>query len=320
VDAISYAPAALPAIMSVSRVAFRASGIPQIFVTNEEAVTASVLFGGITHSALGNATLTVQSNQLAIGNLGASGQDGVSIPIPEALTNWGLKWESPDPSNSLPVGARLQVQEFGTANNVTNGLLGTLTVTKTGSNSVLSVDYTPCGITEFTVQLCNSNGILAQATNVGTGPACYCIDVTEGQPPNTVKTGDFLFNRYALHSWYDGVLVAFVPNGTAYPATYAVIIPGNRGLPRPPTSISLLAYEVPAIDVTNEFGAPITLTAAAAGNSLNLQWYGTGSLQESPDLSTWIDLPGSMSPDLVPMTSPKQFFRVKQATSGDGDY
>ena len=116
--AVGMTPNVAPPLINVTSVELLVGGIPQIIITNE---SRTVLYGGVLHASRGNATFSLQSNQLTVGNLNVSGQDGVAVALP-AVTNWQANREPLDPNGMLPVGAYLQIQEIGTANGVTNGL------------------------------------------------------------------------------------------------------------------------------------------------------------------------------------------------------
>ena len=52
----------------------------------------SLTYAGLLHSRLGNATLSLQSNQLTVANLGSSGQDGVAIWLGSPWAPNGFDW------------------------------------------------------------------------------------------------------------------------------------------------------------------------------------------------------------------------------------
>jgi hypothetical protein len=312
VGMIPLTPAGLPEGTQVTAVELMASGIPQIVITNE---SVAVEYLGISHASLGNATLTVQSNQLVVGNLGDSGQDGVQITLPNA-DGWAAQWESLDPSNSLPAGAYVQMQDFGSANQVTNGLLGTITVTKTSSsNAVLTADFTPVGVTNFTVQLFSGTNEVAEATNVPTGTVCYLAKipaVTDGPlPDDTSRFG----GNYPI-SWLEGVQASFSPGGSqTFTANYAVIIPHNLKKAGLSSTVSITCAYVSSISITNEPASGPVLSASVKGSDLEIQWGGGGTLQSSPDLGSWSDMPpndgnNTSSPYFAPIQPGNQYFRV----------
>jgi hypothetical protein len=309
----------LPERMEVTSVELLASGIPQIIITNE---SLSLLYAGTTHASLGDATLTILSNQLTISNLGSSGQDGVEIWIPP-VTNWGAQWEPLDPSNSLPVGAWLQMQEFGTGGSVTNGVLGTITVKKTGvSNSVVCADYTAIGVTNFTVLCFNGTNQTLSLSNLPTGTLFYAYsDPAVSPSPGSVISDVRQWSGQIPLSWRIRALVSLDASGTnAVPATYAVIIPQHTTFTNLPSAVIIRASQIPAIVVTNETVAPLILTSTLTGTNLQFQWYGTGVLQDSTNLHSWADFINSTSPYVLSIGPSNQFFRIRQQIGSDGDF
>jgi hypothetical protein len=135
-----------------------ASQIPLITVTNQSYTLA---YNGLNWTALGNASLNVQSNQLVVGNLGSSGAYGVSLALPTNTVKWGVQWMDLDPGETnLPAGAFLQEQLIGTAGNVTNGVLATLMSTKLAtSNYVFMADGSRLGTNMTGIGYVNGNQV-----------------------------------------------------------------------------------------------------------------------------------------------------------------
>jgi hypothetical protein len=126
------------------------------------ALAQTLVFDGLTNTSLGNATLVVTNNQLIVSNIGTNGLDGVSIALPTNFATLEVYMPSLQASNTLPVGAYIEEEVIGT-----NGLLGTLKVTKMSeTNGIVTGDFLPLGSSNFTV-LAYSNGVfVAGATNV----------------------------------------------------------------------------------------------------------------------------------------------------------
>jgi hypothetical protein len=325
--------------MRVTSVELLSGGIPQIILTNEN---TTVLYGGLIHSSLGHATLSVQANQLTVANIGASGQDGLQISfvsnfvytvggyVPSNLlsyygewgfTNWGVQWQDLDPSNVLPLGAFLQIQQIGTALGVTNGLLGTVTETKGFSNSVLSADFTPVGVSNFTVQFFSGGNLLSQRTGVPTGPLCYLFKAPQtGLAPGTIKSGDF-FNPFTkmFRSFYD-TFASYEPLGAQTNVDNIAIIPSGWPATNLPLAIVIRASQIPSITLTNEVVQPLLLNSTVTGTNLQFQWYGTGLLQSSPSLNFWNTLSNSTSPYLQPIGTSNQFFRLMESAPQEGNF
>src|SRR5262249_3033954 len=79
------------------------------FAADLQAVQA-IIYQGLENSPLGGSSLAVQGNQLILGNLGSSGQDGVSIALPTGLTGLETHWLNPDAGDALPAGAFVRQQ------------------------------------------------------------------------------------------------------------------------------------------------------------------------------------------------------------------
>jgi hypothetical protein len=300
-----------PVAMQITAVQLLGSGLPQIVISN---ASSTVMFGGVAHSSLGNATLNVQSNQLTIANLGASGQDGVEIALP-SVAQWDAQWELFDPSNALPVGAYLQMQEVGTANNVTNGLLGTFTVTKMSSNSVLSADFSPIGVTNFTVQLYDGTNVVGEATGLSNGTLCAILPTT-GVASTMCVWDQSQISEFLGHWSVPHVRVGLGP-GPIYsvnaPVVDNIVISAPRLTEaRIPSALLIQASQIPSMVITNETVSPLVLTSTLTSEGLQLQWLGTGVLQASPDLKSWADLPNVVGPYFAPIGIGNQFYRIRQ--------
>ena len=181
--------------------AFRitASQVSSLTIASEN---ESQVYQALTNTSLGSASVVVAccvSNlgsggqdglALIVSNLSSSGQDGVSMSLPANLTALETHWEPLDVSNTLPVGAYIQEQVCGTANAITNGVLGTVTVTKSGTtNYLMSADFSPIGASAYTVQAYLHGILVAQATGqngAAVGEMNTCIsdwDVEIGWDP-----------------------------------------------------------------------------------------------------------------------------------------
>ncbi len=73
--------------------------------------------------------------------------------------------QDPDSNGLLPVGAYVQSASVGTAGTITNGVLGSVQITKAGtSNYVISADFSPIGASTRTVQVYNGTNLVAQVS------------------------------------------------------------------------------------------------------------------------------------------------------------
>jgi hypothetical protein len=230
----------------------------------------------------------------------------VSIALPDGLTALEVSCPSLEDSNSLPVGAYIEEEVIGTANGVVNGLLGTLTVTKTGdTNGIVTGDFLPLGSSTFTVQAYLDGVFVAEATNV---PESDVLATFDGLPSYDIELGV-------------GVTVNF--NGNKQSATLGdpvgpvicdqlVIIPEGVSFDGPFTAVEITASQVPALIIAGEIVSPMVLNVSQSGGILMLQWYGAGSLQSSSDLQNWSDMSGVTSPYVASMGAQAQFYRLVQ--------
>jgi hypothetical protein len=204
---------------------------------------ASLVYHGVTLTALGNATLAVSGSELVISNLGSSGQDGVSFALPTNLTALEVEWQPLDMSNTLPIGAYIKEQMIGTANGITNGVLQTLTVTKNGtSNYVMTADSSPIGASNYTVQAYLHGVLVGQATNLPGGQ----LLTVGGAPYSYDETYLYLSVDYFGHP------ISVPLGGSPVLCDQLYIIPENVSLSNAPTAFQITASQVPAITITSQ--------------------------------------------------------------------
>ena len=243
-------------ISAVAAEQILASGIPSITVTNEAETpgeNVNLVYQGLTNTGLGYATVAVTNGQLIVSNLGSSGQDGVAIAMPSNLTALQVHWQALDSGNTLPVGAYIREQLVGTDEGITDGVLGTVTVTKecavcNGTNYLVSADFAPIGAGAYTVQA-YLNGVLAgQATNLN-GASLAAMDAwpesadSEGGIP--VCTGSFDFGTNAVAVFLGGAT-------SAVTCDHLYITPENVTLESAPTALQIVASQVPVVTIASE--------------------------------------------------------------------
>jgi hypothetical protein len=301
IDTLAMTPQGISGLV-LSAVRITASGIPSITITNE---TMTTTYGGVDHTALGDASLGLQSNHLTVGNIGSSGQDGVSIAIPGSVTNWGAQWLNFDADGSLATNASLTLQVIGTANGVTNGVLGTLVMTKLGtSNYVTSADFSPIGVINLTVNVYNRANLAGQATGVPNGPVFRYngpdMDLVLSCCPLKLRPSLGYTGNVELNAGpnFAGDSVEIIPQGMTAATIGSLLV--------------VRASEIPSLTVTYETVFPLVLDGTFTRTNLTLQWFGTGNLQGSSNLKTWTDLTNEVSPYVAPTGLSNQFYRIKQ--------
>jgi PEP-CTERM motif len=93
---------------------------------------------GFDHTSLGNATLSVNQGSLVVGNIGNSGDDGVSIALPSYTSYWHAHFDDPN----VQTGSVLQMQSFGTINGVQNSLVTSIQQTTLApGNNMIQMDW-----------------------------------------------------------------------------------------------------------------------------------------------------------------------------------
>jgi hypothetical protein len=300
-------------VSSISAAQILAANIPSFILTNE---SVSVSYAGLTPTPVGNALIANQldhgSNTLVVSNLGSSGQDGVDFALPSNSPGLDVVWQSLEQSGTLPVGAYLQERLVGTANGVTNGLLGTITMAKNcavcgGSNWVVSADFSPIGATTYTVQAYRSGALVAQATGQPGAALATCPIYGDSgciPLPPILKGG---------WDWPDPGPFLNIAGSAAVQCDHLYITPENVKGSTALTDMQLTASQVPSLTLTAVAASPLRVSLSQSPQSMTLQWFGTGVPQTSTDLKTWTDLTNVVSPYVIPTGSAsRDFYRIKQ--------
>ena len=139
-DVFAFQESAAQVIESYSRCNIIGVNFPSFVVTGEE-----LKMFHVHHRSLGIATLVAEGGQLTIGNLGSSGQDGVSIDLVSPAFSTDIAWMPLDLNQPSPLGASLQLDYTGSVNGMANHSLGSARVThvSNGTNGYsVSADLT----------------------------------------------------------------------------------------------------------------------------------------------------------------------------------
>jgi len=279
--------------------------VPGLNITSEN---AGLPYGGLNTTALGRAIATASTNRLTVSNLGSSGQDGVEISFPGGITSWAFNWMNLDPNALAPAGAYVRESILGTGGPVTNGLLGTVTTTKQGPGAFgTTVDFSPIGAGTFTTAVYNGTNFIHQVTGMpsGGGSAASMIDWS--------LSVHIYIRPFRIVG--DGSVgpINIDPTGDAFIAV------GNNTVYTPDTTnvlnVSAMRIEcsqIPALSVTNETVVPFVLKQTLSGRNVQLQWMGSGVLQQSADLGKWNDTTNASSPATISVGPANGFYRVRQ--------
>jgi len=218
--------------------------------------SGDIVFNGVSHAPKGAAVLLPTPNQLTVSNLGSSGQDGVEMTLPYT-SGWEGHWQALEtPATPLPVGAYVQSQVFGNAGSISNGLLGSWTLTKKATgNYVVSADYTPLGSTTVTVQVYNGTALVAtrshQSGPLGSISGCV-LDDHHGNPVPTFPFGPFGSALTFSGPPDPAPLSMILGDGTPVIGDRLVILPEGATAVSSLTRVNLLTSGVPQIAITSE--------------------------------------------------------------------
>ena len=251
-DSVMIIPGGVSGPSSVSSVTIQAAQIPSITITNEN---VSLLYQGLVNTSIGQSSLSVSNTAMVVANIGSSGYDGVSIALPSGLSGLDVRWQALDVSNTLPVGAYVQQQMVGMANGITNGVLGKVTVTKTGkTNCLVSADFSPLGASTYTVQAYLHGVLVGQATNQTGASLVNCVGGSGGwaYPTSVDIEWDITHNKWwATVDWSDGTTTRAQVGGLNVTCDVLYITPENVPL-NTPTAMEITASQVPVITITSE--------------------------------------------------------------------
>ena len=298
-----------------------ASQVPTLTVIGEN---ESLPFQGLTATSLASASVALDccvSNlgsggqdglSLYITNLGSGGQDGVSFTVPANLTVLEAFWQDLDDADTLPAGAYLQEQLVGTASGITNGVLGTLTMTKNGTADYsIQPDFTPLGTGTTCVGQAYSNGVLVAQATLSTRPA---LAHPRGIAVSCGFAGGGSTNLQWFMSWGTNPISFAFPGGPTVTCNYLLFAPQSAAISGTPTALQVVGYEMPAVNFTDTEVSPFLTVIGQNGSNLLLQWLGSGALQQSTDLNTWTNITNATSPYTLPTGSARQnFYRVSHS-------
>lgn len=143
--AVELVPDVLPELPFAGwRAAIRAMNLPEFRIADE-----TLQISGLAHRALGQARLEALNPQhLKLANLGASGQDGVSVEeLPAHMVNWeghlqGLGLAN-DPANPVTDGAWLELTARGTVNSLPDQIVSTVHHQDVGDRVQTQVELGP---------------------------------------------------------------------------------------------------------------------------------------------------------------------------------
>lgn len=286
-------------VQALSGETLQASGTISNLLIGAESLTE----GNATLSGLANATLNVASNQLAVANLGSSGQDGVAVQADNSISDGAAKGQASDleihlspadSGNTLPVGAYFQAQLVGTSSGISNGVLGTLTVTKSAtSNYVVSVDFSPVGAASELVEATRgigsppprSSGLDAASWSHAISDPTSLAQVTD-LPISFGFSYDVLSGNVSVSiDWGNGTTHVSAA-GANVVADHLYVTPQAVSLPSAPAGLQLVGAQIPDFTITRA-----DATSLHAG--LHFQSLGNAVLNLASNQLTVANLGGS---------------------------
>jgi hypothetical protein len=106
--------------------------------------------------------------------------------------------------------------------------------------------------------------------------------------------------------------VAMSVAGTNVTCDHLFITPENVTLGDAPTAMNITASQVPSITMIEATVSPWLVSFSLNNQTATLQWYGTGVLQESTNLTIWTDIINASSPyaAAAPPNQPGKFYRL----------
>jgi len=135
---------------------------------------------GLAHRALGQATLRAAgvcpSCTLTLGNIGSSGDDGVSVDI-EPSDGFDIRWRPIDPT-PLPIGASVRNSVSGSVGGAQTETIGAVRTENIGASLEVSADFSQIGSLSTTVEVYDG-GVLVGAVVGVTSPIVATLDARD---------------------------------------------------------------------------------------------------------------------------------------------
>jgi hypothetical protein len=117
-------------------------GLSGLEIINEKIAPAGLVYRGLAHQPISNATLEVVSSELVVSNRAGASSFGASVVLGDA--GYGVV-QVGDFSDADPNGASIHVRAEGTLDGVPGQYLGALVATKSGSNTLFTADRSRLG-------------------------------------------------------------------------------------------------------------------------------------------------------------------------------
>ena len=300
-----------PVVDYLSTFTVTAGDVDGFEIASESAAQAPVAFSGYTNTALGTAMLDTSAGDLSVGNIGSSGQDGVTIDIGHALSFDVVVKTNKLRLRESPTLSHLRFSAAGSVGGVTNHPLGYVDIMCSRTNPPeyeIIPDLTADGSSTQRIEVW-SQGTLLAAFPGHTGVAA----TASSWPTSFGKLGRSSSRLPCFAGGWPWPTDFFV-NGIHFVGDQLLILQETGPVVDYLSSFTITAANVDGFEIASESAVPLqpSLTATLSGAILTIQWAGGGVLQESTNLTTWTDVAGASSPYDTSTAPPKKFYRVRQ--------
>ncbi len=206
------------------------------------AAPASLMYSGYVVTPLGQAQISLAGSTLVVGNIGSSGQDGVSVNLEESL-NFEMGWNPIDSPGSAPAGAFIRASVAGSVGGVLNQPIGDFQFTKSGSTFQITVDYSAIGSATHEVQVYNDSILVAALTGLS-GPV--------GSVPNVPVAIGTIGDSTDIFTARMAAVETFTIHGTPYSGNLIRILAESPS----DTTDYRTRFELRLKDISPSFAAP----------------------------------------------------------------
>jgi len=251
-----------PSVTEECTVAARCSNDSACFDSNSVTV--------FVHSALGGATLSSLANgNLVVSNIGSSGNDGISLDLPDKVEQFDAAWADLDPSGNAPVGASFVKTVRGSINGVPNKIFSKTQAVKQASGNIgVTESFDDLGTTTVCFRTYNSGVLVDTRTRPAVNPGFYMSRAGGGSQFYTDVHEVILWTPSTGHLEYQDALTTGDPFNfdwiVLYPWETIQISHGNRVAasldfsinPNPsdmvPSAIDFRLSQIPSMTIVSE--------------------------------------------------------------------
>lgn len=125
---------------------------------------STIEFSGLTHTSLGSASLNNVSGCLVVSGIGSTGEDGVSIALPNITTFFSVNLNDPGILSSSPVGSYIQFTSYGYYNNKNDQKVSSFKAANLGSQINYVTDFSSVTTSDLIAQYFQNGNLVALET------------------------------------------------------------------------------------------------------------------------------------------------------------